>query len=1777
LTKIAKGLTCSRPVKFVKANLSPVFSWSAAHKLASAWLIFALLAGNFSAILEQFAKEQTYRLTRESAALLGHNTNLADKLAFDNKSDVYRFNADAVDTANKNLASSSPSASTDPASGGVPDAVKAQLAMQQNVGASDKKDKQLYGVDLPVNPNKGITVADTNTKLSFTMTPNFPLNEARVVNNRVVYPVIGTDQQAVYSLKNNGLKEDIVLQSSPSSNGTLEYSYTLKLPDTLVAKLMPNGAVGIYSADPALFGQITASSPDDQKLIDNARKTAEKNYLVFAMPAPVIKQAGSDRPVSSATSQFTLNGDQLGVSVTGLNDLNYPVSVDPSVVVTSTADFQLGNNEDNNIDFTTAGQISRGALTGGTTGAWATGNPSTSVRSAAATVVYNGFMYLLGGNTGSVTTSVQLATIGSNGTLTWSGTSPGDLNTARAGHFAMAYNGYMYVVGGFNSGGAQINTVEYATINTTTGALTWNGSSPGNFTTARSDFGGVVYNNYMYIVGGIDSGGAKLGTVEYATIKADGTLTWTTTGSLTTARGYLASVAYNGYLYALGGFDASNNKLATVEYASISTSTGALTWLGSAGNFSPARGQFAAVVYNGYLYVIGGLNSSNAVTASVVYASINANGTLNWRGSANSLITPRRFLNAAVYNGILYTTGGQDAASTRYNIVEATPLAQSGGLGSFSTTASAPVARSNAASAVYNGFLYVTGGNGSVNTVSYATINSNGTLTWNGAANPFTTGRYGHTAEAYNGYLYVIGGYNAGELNSVEYATINSNGTLSWHGATNSFTTARHMHSSAIYNGFLYVLGGIVSFPTLTNSVQYATINSNGTLTWNGSAGSFTTARESHASVAYNGYLYVLGGDDPNTTLNSVEYAIINSNGTLSWQGTTNSFNTARARFTSVAYNGYLYVVGGYNGATDLRSIEYASVNANGTLSWLGTTSSLVNTSEYHNSVIYNGYIYAIGESGTTTCEYAQISTVGAGQTDDWSSLNGIATARYGAASVAYNGFLYILGGTNGTVQNTVEYASINATTGALAWITSPAAGNFTTPRDELAAVAYNGYMYVIGGNNGGSTTFATVEYATINSNGTLTWNGTTSPMATSRGFHSAVIYNNLLYVLGGRTNGSGALNSVEYASISATGALTWITSPAAGNFTTARLTHSSVAYGGYMYVMGGIDASGNGMQTVEYATINSNGTLTWNGNTTRIIGEISSKTTAVVSRGYVYLIGGQSNAGYRTNSVYYSQINSNGTLGNWIALPRLMLTGRSYHASVFYGGYIYSLGGLDTSGSVLGTVEYVPINNGGSGTTGSWATSGSGFSGVGPARNLHASVVYNGYIYITGGFHSTSDTACNPTASQYCSDVLFAQVGTNGIVGTWASTTGFSAAGPARYGHASVAYNGYIYVVGGFHSNSNTACNFLGSFECSDVLYAPLNTNGTVGTWATTTTFSPTGTLARYAHSSVVYNGNMYVIGGTHNTANTACNGTSTNACSDVLYAPINSDGTVGTWTSTVGFSNAGPARAYHGSVVANGYLYVLGGQDNVGNNLNTVLYAPVNTNGTVGTWAVTMSFNTSRQDPSPVLYNGYIYIMGGYNGTAFSDTQYASINPNGTLGTWTTTTSFSGVGSGARFGPAVAYNGNMYLVGGSNNTTNFSDVLAAPLNVQPRVARYSRLFDLGSSQNLTSLVYNGTLLGGGAVNVSWASAATSTFGAVTTANNVAPGSTLALSGSGRYAWVELTVDDSVAGTFADSVAGQSFITDITLNYAASYGNPATRLRGGKSFSNGVLQRLNP
>jgi hypothetical protein len=259
---------------------------------------------------------------------------------------------------------------------------------------------QPYSLVMPKDAHKGITFSDNTSGLSFSMAPQFSTNSGKIVDNHIVYPTGVSGAQDVYTIKGNGLQEDIAFNKAPKN--TVKFDYKLVLPSDLQARLNKDGTLGVYSADPALFGNISYGSSKDQQKVAYARKKMTKNYLVFAIPAPQIKNIKGIVNGSKVVARYYLKGNILSVVASGLGDISGPFTIDPSVIIANASSFNNVNNEGGVSVDSTNSNIYEGGLTGGSVGTWTDNTGAsgfTTARENFASVAYNGNLYVMGGGT----------------------------------------------------------------------------------------------------------------------------------------------------------------------------------------------------------------------------------------------------------------------------------------------------------------------------------------------------------------------------------------------------------------------------------------------------------------------------------------------------------------------------------------------------------------------------------------------------------------------------------------------------------------------------------------------------------------------------------------------------------------------------------------------------------------------------------------------------------------------------------------------------------------------------------------------------------------------------------------------------------------------------------------------------------------------------------------------------------------------------------------------------------------------------------------------------------------------------------------------------------------------------------------------------------------------------------------------------------------------------------------------------------------------------------
>jgi hypothetical protein len=377
------------PRKFIKSAVrrlpKPLRTLKAAYSALALIVIVGLAVGN------NVYQSSKYHLNRSQTSFLSHSSVDASFIKQDSKGFSYDRSLEQASLSANNKGNK-------------------QLTVS---GSLDATGIDSYKANLPKNPKDGITFSDSKGTTSFNIKPttgsaNSSLLGGRLDQSSVVYPSsTNSNEKHIYSFKKNGIKEDILLTTKPSTK-VLDYTYTLTLNSDQEARLQPDGSIGIYIANPnptsssngsnsitnpnstaSLLANTTASDDKSSILLSKARQAAEanqvKDYLVYVLPKPFIvdnrnvknyedvsykleqanqtasngNQTGNNGTNgattgnsgtntsnnSSSNSATTANTYTLTLEALNMLNKNYPLSIDPTITVTTTADFRQGTDD----------------------------------------------------------------------------------------------------------------------------------------------------------------------------------------------------------------------------------------------------------------------------------------------------------------------------------------------------------------------------------------------------------------------------------------------------------------------------------------------------------------------------------------------------------------------------------------------------------------------------------------------------------------------------------------------------------------------------------------------------------------------------------------------------------------------------------------------------------------------------------------------------------------------------------------------------------------------------------------------------------------------------------------------------------------------------------------------------------------------------------------------------------------------------------------------------------------------------------------------------------------------------------------------------------------------------------------------------------------------------------------------------------------------------------------------------------------------------------------
>lgn len=305
--------------------------------------------------------------------------------------------------------------------------------------------------------------------------------------------------------------------------------------------------------------------------------------------------------------------------------------------------------------------------------------------------------------------------------------------------------------------------------------------------------------------------------------------------------------------------------------------------------------------------------------------------------------------------------------------------------------------------------------------------------------------------------------------------------------------------------------------------------------------------------------------------------------------------------------------------------------------------------------------------------------------TKSWSATTNLPYSL--ASHVAFgNGMkAFILDGSaqTGNSHNQIISAISGVNGGLSSWSVE---ASFPTALIFHAIARKDNNIYILGGReeNPGSAMDHVNKVFVANMNSLSSW-GQTSPLPSNRSLGAAVISGDYIYFSGG-FNSTGYTNKVYAAHIRSDGMLDpWFeVSP----LPLSRIGHGMVEDNGYLYVLGGDHAS-----QIYRATVNpGNGTISpWS--QISVLPEMLYRSAVIKIGKQIYMIGGH-NGVSTINKIYYTTINSDGSLEPWQLSVNTLPLPVQAGAVAQVGKYLYLTGGFRSPpGIYLNSVYKTELN----------------------------------------------------------------------------------------------------------------------------------------------------------------------------------------------------------------------------------------------------------------------------------------------------------------------------------------------------------------------------------------------------------------------------------------------------------------------------------------------------
>lgn len=207
------------------------------------------------------------------------------------------------------------------------------------------------------------------------------------------------------------------------------------------------------------------------------------------------------------------------------------------------------------------------------------------------------------------------------------------------------------------------------------------------------------------------------------------------------------------------------------------------------------------------------------------------------------------------------------------------------------------------------------------------------------------------------------------------------------------------------------------------------------------------------------------------------------------------------------------------------------------------------------------------------------------------------------------------------------------------------------------------------------------IEVATIAADDTPSTVTPGMALSSERGSQVQVVIGGRIYLIGG--DGPSTLSSVDAATVSATSELGAF-AEAPIQLATARFGACGAVVGSSVYVLGGNDGT-QAIASVERATVAADGSLGSFADSGVALTLPRLGATAAVIGSYLYVGGGNSNGTDVGTTLERAPIAADDSLGPFAAVTDVAFAiGHEFHTSTVIGGFVYEIGGIGASSTVV-------------------------------------------------------------------------------------------------------------------------------------------------------------------------------------------------------------------------------------------------------------------------------------------------------------------------------------------------------------------------------------------------------------------------------------------------------------------------------------------------------------